>query len=133
MSMAESSGQLVTHVLIADHASARLLRIVEPKEGEHQRRVVEQEEKLDESTHRHDDTHRHPERFVARIAQHLASRHRAGALSSLVVIADPHLLGTIRQHWPAELRKLISREISGDYTHADQRQVLRLIEPPAPR
>jgi protein required for attachment to host cells len=125
----DQSTHLVTHVLIADHAVARLLRVVGPQ----RHRSVELEELLEQLSHKHAERHRLDERFVAHIAQQLESRHRAGVLSNLILVAEPHLLGVMRQHLPAELQRLISREIAGDYVHADQQQVLRLIEgsPPA--
>jgi len=68
------------------------------------------------------------ERFVAHIAQHLEARHRAGALSNLVLMAAPHFLGVMRARLPADVKRLISHEISGDYVRADQHQLLQLLE-----
>jgi protein required for attachment to host cells len=68
------------------------------------------------------------ERFVVHIAQHLESRHRAGALSNLVLIAAPHFLGVMRARLPADVQRLISREISGDYVRAHQEQLLGLLD-----
>jgi len=69
------------------------------------------------------------ERYVARIAQDLLARHRAGTLSNLILVAEPHLLGVMRARLPEQLHRLISVEISGDYVHADSKQLLRLLEP----
>jgi protein required for attachment to host cells len=125
----EQSTHLVTHVLIVDHAVARLLQVVGPL----RHRLVEQEEQLEQLPHKHEERHRLDERFVAHIAGQLESRHRAGVLSNLILVAEPHLLGVMRQHLPADLQRIISREIAGDYVHADRQQLLRLVEgsPPA--
>ena len=69
-------------------------------------------------------------RFVTHIAQDLTARHRAGALSNLVLIAEPRLLGVLRARLPNELHRLVSREISGDYVRAHSALLLRLIETP---
>lgn len=68
------------------------------------------------------------ERYVARIAQHLELRHRAGQLSNLVLIAEPRLLGVLRARLPPEIHRLITLEISGDYVHADGDLLLRVID-----
>jgi len=68
------------------------------------------------------------ERFVDRIAAHLGTMHRAGRLSNLTVIAEPRFLGVLRARLPADLHRLIAREISGDYVHADHALLLRVLE-----
>lgn len=68
------------------------------------------------------------ERFIARIAQHLEVHHRAGHLSNLVLIAEPRLLGVLRARLPAEIHRLVTREIAGDYVHADKNLIFRVID-----
>jgi protein required for attachment to host cells len=68
------------------------------------------------------------EHYVARIAERLTELHRTHHLNALVLIAEPRLLGVIRARFPVELHKLIVGEKSGDYVHADHRQLLTLIE-----
>lgn len=67
------------------------------------------------------------ERYVARIGHELESRHRTGRLSNLTVIAEPRLLGVLRAHLPNDIQKLVTREISGDYTHANHALLLRVL------
>ena len=128
MSLPDQPSHLVTHVLITDHVVARLLRVIGPQ----RHRVVEQEELLEQPTHRHEEARRDEQHFAIRIAQQLQSWHRAGALSNLILVAEPHLLGALRKHLPADLRALLSRGINGDYVHANQQHILRLIESSAP-
>lgn len=73
------------------------------------------------------------ERFVARIAADLEARHRARALSNLILIAEPRLLGVLRARLPDDIRRLVTREVPGDYTHADNAAVLRVLESPVDR
>jgi protein required for attachment to host cells len=137
MSLPDPSTPLVTHVLVADNGHARLMRVV----GPHKKRSIEQEELFESGTAKtrhgaatdHDAHTAEIQRFVALIAQHLESRHRAGALSNLILIAEPHVLGVMRARLPADVLHLISREISGDYAHADTQQLLRLVEDTADR
>lgn len=68
------------------------------------------------------------ERYVARIAEHLEARHRAGQLSNLTLVAEPHLLGVLRARLPDEIQRLVTGQISGDYVRADPSLVLRVIE-----
>jgi protein required for attachment to host cells len=68
------------------------------------------------------------EHYVARIAERLIELHRAHKLTALVLIAEPRLLGVMRARFPVELHKLIVGEKSGDYVHADHRQLQTLIE-----
>ncbi len=68
------------------------------------------------------------ERYVERILQRLVALHRAHGLSQLMLIAEPRLLGMLRAQLPAELQKLVVREISGDYVHADHAQLLSLVD-----
>ena len=71
------------------------------------------------------------EHYVGRIADRLVGLHRSKQLEALVLVAEPRLLGVMRAKLPAELHKLIVREISGDYVHADHRQLLKLVDGPA--
>jgi protein required for attachment to host cells len=70
------------------------------------------------------------EHYVARIADRLVALHRSNHLGALVLIAEPRLLGVMRAKLPEELHKLIVREISGDYVHANHQQLLKLIDAP---
>lgn len=150
---------LVRHVLIADSALARLMRLT----GTRRHRTLEQEALFERpSAHvpahelttdisgrvfessgrggevatrtRHGaasdyDPHKvEIERFVARIAEHLEARHRAGQLSNLTLMAEPHLLGVMRARLPVQLHRLITLEISGDYVRAEPSVVLHALE-----
>lgn len=68
------------------------------------------------------------EHFVKSIVQRLQNLYRAGELKAWVLVAEPRLLGVLRAHLPAELHKLLLREISGDYVHADRDRVLELVD-----
>ena len=68
------------------------------------------------------------ERYVARIASHLEARHRAGQLSNLTIIAEPHLLGVLRARLPAEVHRLVTQEIAGDYVRSEPALVLRVLD-----
>jgi protein required for attachment to host cells len=71
------------------------------------------------------------EQYVDRMLARLVTLHRSRHLGALVLIAEPQLLGVLRARLPAELQPLLRREISGDYVHADHRQLLELIDAPS--
>jgi protein required for attachment to host cells len=69
--------------------------------------------------HGMDKTFRHHElaavHFAKAIAKKLLARKRAMKFSELVIAAEPHFLGLIRQELAPELRSLISHEVNREY------------------
>lgn len=56
------------------------------------------------------------EAFASKLNEELLRRHEAREFDSLAVIAEPRMLGAIRQGMPAGLRKLVVGEAAKDLT-----------------
>lgn len=56
------------------------------------------------------------EAFAATLVDHLVRHHTADEFDALAIIAEPRMLGLIRQNLPASIRDLVTREIAKDLT-----------------
>lgn len=50
------------------------------------------------------------------LSKHLQDRHAAGEFDRLAVVAEPRMLGIVRQTLPAALREVVVSEIGKDLT-----------------
>ena len=79
-----------------------------------------------------DRTFQHHERdatrFARAIANHLTRRKREDAFQGLVLVAEPHFLGLLRQALPRELHGLIRHEIPREYLEGSDAEVKTAIE-----
>lgn len=54
--------------------------------------------------------------FAAEICEALQAMHRQEALTTVILVAPPDMLGQLRKHMPAEIGPLIQQEIAKDLT-----------------
>jgi protein required for attachment to host cells len=59
------------------------------------------------------------QRFAKRLAQRLDSIRKTGVVNDYVLLVEPRFLGTLRQALPPATRKIVSKEMSRDFVHAD--------------
>ncbi|WEX10810.1 host attachment protein [Chelativorans sp. AA-79] len=55
-------------------------------------------------------------RFASMLSKHLQYHHAAGEFDRLAVVAEPRMLGIVRQTLPAALREVVVSEIGKDLT-----------------
>jgi protein required for attachment to host cells len=81
--------------------------------------------------HGMDKTFRHHElaaaHFAKVIAQKLLDRKRALKFTELIIAAEPHFLGLIRQEIAPELKQLISHEVNREYLEGDDQEMRKAI------
>jgi protein required for attachment to host cells len=75
---------------------------------------------LDRRNHRRDEI---AKKFALRIGEFLKNSHLEGRYRDLVVFAEPHFLGILRNNFPATVVKTISREIGREYNQDSESEV----------
>ncbi len=69
-------------------------------------------------------------RFAKQLARRLDMIRRDGTANDLVLLAEPHFLGALRKELSTATRKVVSKEVSRDFTHADLRTIQRAVARP---
>jgi protein required for attachment to host cells len=81
--------------------------------------------------HGMDKTFRHHERaaafFAKAIARKLLAKKRTGKFTEIVIAAEPHFLGLIRQELAPELKPLIAHEINREYLEGSDQEMRKAI------
>ncbi len=62
-------------------------------------------------------------RFARQVAERLESARRQGEVDRLILVAAPEFLGLLRQHFSAELRRIIDEEFSLDLLPMKAREI----------
>jgi protein required for attachment to host cells len=68
-------------------------------------------------------------RFARRISRRLDLERRAGDLDSLIVVAAPRFLGSLRDALSARTRAMVRRELPRDWAHLSLRDIQRRVSP----
>ena len=126
---------MFSYILVADAGQARFLRVSGPATA----RQVEETEKMERpslhgdlgtttphATNSDFDPHAHEvDVFVKKVAHRLDELRQAGGIADFVLLAEPHFLGKLRKQLTAPTSKMVSREFSRDYTHADTKVIMK--------
>jgi protein required for attachment to host cells len=80
---------------------------------------------LDRTFHHHEQD---AVRFARTIANHLTRKNKEEAFQSLVLVAEPHFLGLLRQALPEAIHGLIRHEVPREYLEGSDADLKRSIE-----
>ena len=110
-SSADGGDRLEDLVFEADHK--RLREIMSDRPG---RSFASQGARRSAMEYHSDPVRGQEEEFAATLVSQLVRHHAAGDFDRLAIVAEPRMLGHLRQKLPAFIRKLITSEAARDLT-----------------
>jgi protein required for attachment to host cells len=73
--------------------------------------------------------HQEADNFARRVANLLLERHQQRRFDTLEVVAAPRFLGVLRQRFPTEIAKTVTRELSKDLTGLGEAELTQRLWP----